>query len=174
MSKTFSYFAYGSNLFMQRIHLNNPSAKRCGIGKLENFRLDFAGYSNSWRGASATVAPKQGSHVWGAIWNIGSEHMDSLDKQEGVLDNIYVPLYMDIVLPDGTLKNCKLYQHTEVPKDYGDIKNLPEERRPSKVYLNTILAGARESELPDGYQKFLQQIPHNGYEGKVDIAVKLE
>ena len=35
MSNTFLYFAYGSNLLSKRIHINNPSAVRCGIGKLE-------------------------------------------------------------------------------------------------------------------------------------------
>lgn len=31
---TFVYFAYGSNLLAQRIHIQNPSAVRIGIGKL--------------------------------------------------------------------------------------------------------------------------------------------
>lgn len=35
---TFFYFAYGSNLLAQRIHINNPSAVRVGIGKL-NVRI---------------------------------------------------------------------------------------------------------------------------------------
>lgn len=34
MSKTFLYFAYGSNMLAQRIHMNNPSAVRIGTGKL--------------------------------------------------------------------------------------------------------------------------------------------
>lgn len=32
---TFLYFAYGSNLLLHRIRLNNPTAKKIGIGKLE-------------------------------------------------------------------------------------------------------------------------------------------
>lgn len=32
---TFLYFAYGSNLLTKRIHINNPSAVRKGIGKLK-------------------------------------------------------------------------------------------------------------------------------------------
>lgn len=32
---TFLYFAYGSNLLMERIHINNPSAERAGTAKLE-------------------------------------------------------------------------------------------------------------------------------------------
>lgn len=35
MSGRFLYFAYGSNLWSKRIHINNPSAVRVGIGKLK-------------------------------------------------------------------------------------------------------------------------------------------
>jgi hypothetical protein len=35
MTKGFLYFAYGSNLLTQRIHINNPSAVRKEIGKLK-------------------------------------------------------------------------------------------------------------------------------------------
>lgn len=31
----FLYFAYGSNLLTERIHINNPSAKMVDIGKLK-------------------------------------------------------------------------------------------------------------------------------------------
>lgn len=34
MNTNFLYFAYGSNMLAQRIHINNPSAVRIGIGKL--------------------------------------------------------------------------------------------------------------------------------------------
>lgn len=33
--KTFMYFAFGSNLLTQRIHINNPSAKFVDVAKLE-------------------------------------------------------------------------------------------------------------------------------------------
>jgi hypothetical protein len=35
MTKSFLYFAYGSNLLAQRIHINSPSAVRKEIGKLK-------------------------------------------------------------------------------------------------------------------------------------------
>jgi gamma-glutamylcyclotransferase len=80
MGGTFLYFAYGSNLLTKRIHINNPSAVRVGIGKLMNYQLDFAKYSERWRGASATIVKSDKRHVWGAIWEIGLEHMESLDR----------------------------------------------------------------------------------------------
>jgi len=39
--ETFKYFAYGSNLFTDRIHYQNPSAQYVGNAKLEGFKLGF-------------------------------------------------------------------------------------------------------------------------------------
>jgi gamma-glutamylcyclotransferase len=35
MSKTFLYFAYGSNMLTKRIHINNPTAVHKHVGKLK-------------------------------------------------------------------------------------------------------------------------------------------
>lgn len=104
----FLYFAYGSNLLAQRIHINNPSAMRAGIAKLKvskqhctynnstilylystlinfsfsmkDYRLDFVRYSRNWKGAAATIVQSSGDHVWGALWEINNDHMESLDR----------------------------------------------------------------------------------------------
>lgn len=173
MSRTFMYFAYGSNLLQKRIHINNPSAKRAGIGKLYNYKLDFTRYSTRWKGASATIVPNKESIVWGAIWEINLEHMATLDEQEGVNNKVYFPLMIDVELPDGTYQNCRVYQQHEKPEPDVDLDKLPHERQPSAVYLKTIIMGAQESNLPQHYQDFLSKIPHNGYDGDVDIGLDL-
>ena len=43
--KTFLYFAYGSNLLTERIHINNPSAVFKNIAKLPEHQLDFNYFS---------------------------------------------------------------------------------------------------------------------------------
>jgi hypothetical protein len=40
-SKTFYYFAYGSNLSTERIRVSNPSAQAVGPVVLKNYALDF-------------------------------------------------------------------------------------------------------------------------------------
>ncbi|GJQ66102.1 hypothetical protein Trydic_g5775 [Trypoxylus dichotomus] len=167
---SFLYFAYGSNLLKQRIHINNPSAIRVGIGKLENFRLDFLTYSTRWKGASATVVPTPGSVVWGAIWQLNKEHIETLDQQEGVHDKIYFPLNVDIEMLDGSKTLCRVYQQCATPSHVSCMPDLPMDQRPSAVYLRTILLGAKESKLPEEYRKFLETIPHNGYDGDVNIV----
>ncbi|CAH0554567.1 unnamed protein product [Brassicogethes aeneus] len=173
MSGKFLYFAYGSNLLAQRIHINNPSAQRAGIGKLKDYQLDFITYSKRWRGASATIVNKTGSHVWGALWQIDNTHMESLDRQEGVENNLYFPLNVELDTPEGKTVIARVYQQTKTPETLENIENLPDDRKPSAVYLGTILKGAEESKLPEEYKEWLHRIPHNGYDGEVDIGLSL-
>ncbi|XP_012267579.2 gamma-glutamylcyclotransferase isoform X2 [Athalia rosae] len=173
MANKFFYFAYGSNLLAKRIHINNPTAVRHDIGQLKNFRLDFGTYSKRWRGASATIVAEEGAHVWGAIWEIDNCDMANLDHQEGVADKIYSAQTVDIETPNGTRLKCRVYQQCNNPKENlkGDL--LPQDRRPSAAYRNTILKGAVESNLPEEYIQFLKTFPHNGYIGEPDIGLTL-
>ena len=105
---SFLYFAFGSNLLTERIHLNNPSAKKLDIAKLQveesktqtislanvdifkswknnlfffqDYTLDFNQFSDRWKGAIATVYEKKGEHVYGVLWVIKNEDLKNLDK----------------------------------------------------------------------------------------------
>lgn len=94
-------------------------------------------------------------------------------SQEGVHNNIYFPLTVDVETSEGTLLQCRTYQQTAKFDCEPLIENIPEERKPSTVYLSTILNGAEESGLPEEYMAFLKKIPDNGYCGEVDIGVPL-
>ncbi|EEB10429.1 conserved hypothetical protein [Pediculus humanus corporis] len=170
--QTFLYFAYGSNLLGQRILLQNPTAVRRGIGKLNDHRLDFNYYSKRWGGCSATVVPHVGKHVWGAVWEIDKSQMDNLDKQEGVDAKIYEAVQVDVVSgghDNNEILDCRVYKLLDQPDPYETASKLPESRRPSRVYLETILQGAIESKLPNDYFDFLKCFPHNGFSGPVEV-----
>lgn len=94
-------------------------------------------------------------------------------RQEGVHDHIYFRFEVDVELPDGNIKKCHVYQQVNIPAEHLKLAKLPENRQPSQVYLNTIINGAKESELPEEYQKLLQKVPHNGYNGDVDLNLRL-
>ncbi|XP_065165290.1 gamma-glutamylcyclotransferase-like [Atheta coriaria] len=173
MSKTFMYFAYGSNLLTKRLHVQNPSAVKRGCGKLKDFQLDFNYYSKRWKGAAATIVPKEGAYVWGAIYEIDNEHIPSLDNQEGVHDNVYFPLEVDVETPEGAFTKCRVYQQCNNPPVCDNLANLPDDRKPSAVYLNLIRRGAVESNLPEDYVKFLHNIADNGYDGEVDVKMNI-
>ncbi|RZF43900.1 hypothetical protein LSTR_LSTR007236 [Laodelphax striatellus] len=78
---TFLYFAYGSNLLQQRIHVANPTAIFRTIAKLQDYRLDFGPlYSNRWQGCAATIVPHEKSHVWGVLYEIDNKDLPNLDR----------------------------------------------------------------------------------------------
>ncbi|KAL1494732.1 hypothetical protein ABEB36_010280 [Hypothenemus hampei] len=172
-SSKFLYFAYGSNLLSQRIHINNPSAERAGIGCLNDFQISFVTYSKRWKGASATIVPIKSRVVWGALWHLDHSDMEHLDRQEGVHENIYKPLQVDIFLPEGQKVTARTYQQTAIPPDINDLSQLPQDCRPSVAYWKTITKGAEETGLPKDYLDFLHRIPHNDYHGPVDVQLPL-
>ncbi|XP_050440265.1 gamma-glutamylcyclotransferase-like [Adelges cooleyi] len=159
---TFLYFAYGSNLLAQRIHLNNPSAKRIGIGKLNGYRLDFNGpVSTFWKGCPSTIVPDE-DYVWGAVWQMNISDLENLDKQEGVSQKLYLPFEANVTVPNVQTLICRSYMLANQPEKQ---PVLPLERRPSIAYLETILLGAEESGLPLDYVNNLKLIPHNNVSG---------
>ncbi|CAG9581605.1 unnamed protein product [Danaus chrysippus] len=161
-SDTFLYFAYGSNLLKKRIHINNPTAVFIGIGKLNEHQLDFIKYSENWRGSSATIIPTQDHYIWGAIWRLHNNDMKSLDRQEGVDTNWYFPKSVEVVTPEGEKLKCRTYQQTINPPLRAPGEELPIERRPSSTYMDCIIKGAVECNLPEDYIVKLKKIPHNG------------
>ncbi|XP_076680046.1 gamma-glutamylcyclotransferase [Andrena cerasifolii] len=174
MVNKFLYFAYGSNMLMKRIHINNPTAEHKDIGLLKNFRLDFATHSKRWGGCSATIVPTENYNVWGVVWELHESNMSTLDSQEGVANKLYFPLMVDVETSSGEILKCRVYQQHNNPGEHVKLRLLPNHRRPSPLYLETILKGAQESQLPADYIKFLETIPHNKYDGEYDIGLPLK
>ncbi|KAK5639984.1 hypothetical protein RI129_010795 [Pyrocoelia pectoralis] len=164
--KTYLYFAYGSDLLTERIH-RDTGAIRAGIGKLKCHRLDFHFYRNLWHGYVATIVQDDNHEVWGALWNITENDLYNLDRQEGSDHNMYFRFLVRVERPDNVSVNCLTYQLANSLATYFPLDKLPENRQPSKAYLNTIIKGAEESGLPSQYQQMLKNIAHNEYDGDV-------
>lgn len=92
-------------------------------------------------------------------------------RQEGVDIGFYKPLEVEVTTPEGTMKRCRTYQQINVTSFTENIENLIRERQPSTVYLEVIKEGAKESNLPESYQRILSKIPHNGYNGTTEIKI---
>ncbi|XP_055298889.1 gamma-glutamylcyclotransferase-like isoform X2 [Sitodiplosis mosellana] len=164
----FLYFAYGSNMWTKRIHMRNPSAVRKGSAQLKGYRLDFyqpvGEPSPVWNGSRATVVEDENYTVWGAVYEIDLKHLPSLDAQEGVNSKRYVPITKEIVTSDEEVLTCRSYQLTEQPTNAVNLSDptIPLERKPSKTYIDVIMLGAEENQLPEEYLGFLKRIVHNG------------
>lgn len=92
---TFLYFAYGSNLLGKRIHLQNPTAERRGIGRLKVSSIYCAvitGYSDSERCSRFCIIYYRVGHSEKERARVqGSERVDSpsaivLKESENAID----------------------------------------------------------------------------------------
>ncbi|KAF7259821.1 hypothetical protein EG68_02840 [Paragonimus skrjabini miyazakii] len=142
------YFAYGSNLLRQRIQLRNRSAVYVGVGCLTNYVLVFGGKSEYWGGATATIKPSLTDCVYGVVWTLDDEDIASLDAQEGV-PNHYSPFSVSVSVGEKVF-TCRTY-----------ALNTEQEGPPSPYYLDIVLRGAIQSNLPEFYVERLKQVHHN-------------
>ncbi|KAI8041128.1 hypothetical protein M5D96_005380, partial [Drosophila gunungcola] len=131
-----------------------------------NFRLDFHTGSKNWLGAPATIVPSEGSHVYGAIWEIDKCNLKDLDDQESVPDGVYIPISVPVhSLTTDTSITCRAYHLSNQPQTEvhanGSQENIPLNRQPSETYLKVLVKGARESGIPEDYIKWLRGIKHN-------------
>ncbi|XP_003361422.1 gamma-glutamylcyclotransferase isoform X1 [Sus scrofa] len=163
--ESFLYFAYGSNLLMERIHLRNPSAEFYCVARLQDFKLDFGNSqgktSETWHGGIATIFESPGDEVWGVVWKMNKSNLSSLDEQEGVKSGMYVPIEVNVSAQKGKEITCRSYQMT-------NYESAP----PSPQYKKIICTGAKENGLPLEYQKKLNAIEPNDYKGKVSEEIE--
>jgi gamma-glutamylcyclotransferase (GGCT)/AIG2-like uncharacterized protein YtfP len=156
----FLYFGYGSNLDVERLHENCPSARLMLTARLAAHRLAFTRNSEiRWHGGVADILAEPGSEVWGAVWAIDGEHSHALDRQERLFRTPpgYERYGVTVTSADGEQIGCRSYR--VVAPD-------PRGFAPSPAYKETILRGARALALPDHYIAALEAIEHNGDEDR--------
>ncbi|XP_055203257.1 gamma-glutamylcyclotransferase isoform X1 [Gorilla gorilla gorilla] len=114
--ESFLYFAYGSNLLTERIHLRNPSAAFFCVARLQDFKLDFGNSqgktSQTWHGGIATIFQSPGDEVWGVVWKMNKSNLNSLDEQEGVKSGMYVVIEVKVATQEGKEITCRSYLMT--------------------------------------------------------------
>ena len=77
-------FAYGSNLSTEQMCRRCPSARIVASATLQNYRLEFAGWSYGWRGAVANVRRTPGARTDGVVFELDAIDLARLDRFEGV------------------------------------------------------------------------------------------
>ncbi len=89
------YAAYGSNLNRAQMQRRCPTARLVGTGEIKDYELQFKGNPH---GAFATVAPKKGSTVPVAVWELKPADELALDRYEGYPSHYFksnVPVSMN-------------------------------------------------------------------------------
>jgi gamma-glutamylcyclotransferase len=134
-----AYFAYGSNLSLRQMRDRCPTAVAMSPAILEHHRLVFPRHSESWNGGVAGIEPEQGGSVHGAIYKLQQSDLDALDDYEGIADGQYTRNVVQVISPDGSAIKVITYFACRENKT---------EVAPSRKYLETILEGARDHQLP--------------------------
>ncbi len=161
MSETVEYFAYGSNLSKEQMKNRGITIIDAEIAELPEWKLAFTIYSETWKGGVGDIIPDPEKKVEGIVYTIPKQDLKNLDHYEGrkVEDDLEVGMYRRQYLPVKKADGWKtvltyLVNRTIEYKSTVDIK-------PSRDYLETIISGAEQHELSEGYLDLLRNIETN-------------
>lgn len=141
------YFAYGSNMFTQRLRLRCPSSCRKATGKLPRHALRWHKRSLDGSGkCDAYFTGDPGDVVWGVVFEIRSDEKPCLDSAEG-LGRSYVQKDVDVLTSDGQVA---AFTYVATPA------SINSGARPYTWYRDLVLAGAREHGLPGEYVSLIE------------------
>lgn len=152
MDELISYFAYGSNMSVERLRRRVPSAVYIGIAKLANYTFSCNKRSSSGSG-KGNICAQENAITWGVVYQIPISDISKLDNFEKGYSRVIVNVHIN----EAPL-SCITYQSDRVTSD-----------RPFGWYMHYILTGALDFNLPNKYLEFLADIPvkkdvtkHNG------------
>jgi len=130
------YFAYGANLNLDGMNNRCPGNKPLSKAVLKNYRFMFK--------SVADIEEAANHSVHGALYEITKEHLRSLDRFEGY-PRLYIRKTVPVITEDGGEIQAVVYQMTD-RNHYSS---------PCLGYLNIILSGCRQWQLPDEYIQYI-------------------
>ena len=144
---TLKYFAYCSNLLIERLRARVPSAKKVGTGFIPQFDLQF--YKPSIDGSGkCTIIPtsNEQDRVYGMLAVMDEADKPRLDRAEG-LGHGYVQRMIEVNTPQG-MESAFTYV----------ADHVDETLQPYTWYRDLVAAGAVQNNFPEGYAARLEQI----------------
>ena len=118
-----------------------------GKARLPDYRLAFDKKSPGWNCGVADIVKKEGSEVWGLIYEVTEECLKKLDFYEG-----HPGFYrrFNVTVEDEGAEKVEALSYEVVDKE----PFIP----PSVRYLDIIKDAAREHDFPVSYRTFLESI----------------
>ena len=138
------YFAYGSNMKIERMTQRAPKARVVGQAKILNKSLVCNKKSTDGSG-KANLIDSPGDMVWGVLYEMDESELLELDNVEGGYKRVEV----EVLDEQG---------HSMVVQTYVSEKPT-KEAWVYEGYKALILSGAREHQLPEKYIEDLEGIP---------------
>lgn len=140
------YFAYGSFLDPARIAKAAPGSTFRFTAHFPETRLGFV--NSSANGAIPTLTKESGHTVWGGVFEIPEEAVDTLieaEKTEGRKPGFDAKA----VDREGNKYDCLTFVAAGEPDDH---------QRPAPEYLESMINGARHWSLPAGWIMGLEEL----------------
>src|SRR5690606_20888837 len=119
-----------------------------GAARLMHYRLAFNRESIRWGHGVADIIHEAGSVVWGVLYDVDNACVGGLNRKES-LGVGYEQLHVGVELKNGTRYHALTYTV---------INKLEDEISPSHAYLDTMIRGARQHQLPMNYIATLMEI----------------
>lgn len=141
------YFAYGSNMSLARLRARTPSAERLGRYTLSGHQLRFHQHGGDGSAKCDAFYTGDEAHaVIGALYRLSPDEKPALDVAEGLGIDYQIKT---VIVTDGA--RCQqAYTYCALRLNPGLL--------PFNWYVNHVLVGAREIQVPDGYLRALQGI----------------
>jgi hypothetical protein len=154
------YFAYGSDMNREQIRSRCADPKAVAVARLPNSRIAFYGYSTVWDGALETVISASDDDVWGVMYDLSSSDRERLDgwhdaRMDGSGASFHCPA--KVTDQEGKEHTVLLYKR--------DVRGVGQ--TPSREYLDFIVQGAMDNELPPSYIERLRAMESRKAEFKV-------
>jgi gamma-glutamylcyclotransferase (GGCT)/AIG2-like uncharacterized protein YtfP len=140
------YFAYGSNLDESQLQRRCPGATLVTVGSLPDFRLEFTVRSAGWNAGVADVVESPGDRVWGLVFDLMDQDLESLDRFEGY-PHQYGRFIAQIDTPRGML-DAWVYTVTRKQPFVA----------PARRYVEIIRRAALRHGFPDTYLRMLDGV----------------
>ena len=142
------YFSYGSNLSKQQMLRRTGSIPMSHAAFLVNYKLAFRKVLNG-KDVYATIVPMPGAIVHGVAYLCGPHAMTQLDLFEGVAENCYRRESVQVTTHSDDILKCMVY----IGEAFSEEDSVS-----SSSYLNVILTGAKEHQLPPDYIESIRKI----------------
>ena len=149
MSDRTFYFAYGSNMAVERLRARVPSASLLGIAVLAGhaLRFDKPGSMDGTAKCDAAYTGNAADSVMGALYSINGGDLPLLDRFEGV-GHGYERKIVSVMSASNETVRAETYIATHTGADL----------RPLDWYKEHVLRGARALQLPLTYIATIEAI----------------
>ena len=148
---TIPYFAFGSNMLLERIKKRVPSARVLGNATLGGYALRFNKLSKDGS-AKANIVPSTDPRavVYGVLYHLDEDERPRLDRAEG-LGNGYQIRHVR-VRRDGEGAEEEAFTYVATPEAIRD--DLP----PFRWYKDMVIQGATQNHLPESYVRQIEAV----------------